>query len=62
MQDVKVDNLELFFDCLEESNNLFYEIYHKPYFELLVMTVQYILAGEVLNDLEEENISKLQKI
>ncbi len=62
MQDVKVDNLELFFDCLEESNNLFYEIYHKPYFELLEMTVQNILAGEVLNDLEEENISKLQKI
>lgn len=62
MQDVKADNLELFFDCLDESNNLLYEKVHKPYFELLEMTVQNILAGEILTDLDEEDTQALQKI
>lgn len=62
MQDVKIDNLELFFDCLEESNNLLYEVFHKPYFELLEMTVQNILAGEILTDLDDENTKKLEDI
>lgn len=62
MQDVKTDNLELFFDCLEESNNLLYEVFHKPYLELLEMTVQNILAGEILTDLDEENTKKLEEI
>ena len=62
MQNVKTDNLELFFDCLDESNNLLYEIFHKPYFELLEMTVKNILASEVLSDVDDENIEKLKKI
>lgn len=63
MQDIKTDNLEIFYDCLDESNNLLYEIYHKPYFELIEMTVNNILAGEVLNDLENKrDITKLKKI
>ena len=62
MQDVKIDNLELFYDCLEESNNLLYEVFHKPYFELIEMTVNNILAGEILTDLDEENTKKLQEI
>ena len=62
MQDVKTDNLELFFDCLEESNNLLYEVFHKPYLELLEMTVQNILAGEILTDLDDENTKKLEEI
>ncbi|MCR5350128.1 MAG: class I SAM-dependent methyltransferase [Acholeplasmatales bacterium] len=63
MQDIKSENLELFYDCLEESNNLLYEIYHKPYFDLIEMTVNNILAGEVLNDLEDKkDINKLKKI
>lgn len=62
MQDVKINNLELFYDCLDESNNLLYEVFHKPYFELLEMTVQNILAGEILTDLDEENEKKLQII
>lgn len=62
MQDVKIDNLELFFDCLEESNNLLYEVFHKPYLELLEMTVQNILAGEILTDLDDENTKKLEEI
>lgn len=45
MQEVKADNLELFYDCVDESNNLLYEIFHKSYFELIELTVQNILAS-----------------
>ncbi len=62
MQDVKIDNLELFYDCLDESNNLLYEALHKPYFELIELTVKNILAGEILTDLDEEYSLKLQAI
>ena len=62
MQKVEINNLELFYDCLDESNNLLYEVFHKPYFELLEMTVKNILAGEILTDLDSENTSKLQAI
>ncbi|MBQ9124462.1 MAG: N-6 DNA methylase [Acholeplasmatales bacterium] len=62
MQDVKIDNLELFYDCVIESNNYLYEIFRKPYFELIEMTVQNILAGEVLTDLDDEQAEKLQSI
>lgn len=62
MQDIKAENLELFYDCLEESNALLYEIFHKPYFELLEMTVQNILAGEIVTDLDEEHTAKLREI
>ena len=62
MQDVKLDNLELFYDCVDESNNLLYEIFHKPYFELIEMTANNILANEVVCDVDEENQKKLQKI
>ncbi|MBQ2472330.1 MAG: N-6 DNA methylase [Acholeplasmatales bacterium] len=53
MQEVKMDNLELFYDVLDESNNFLYEIFHKPYFELLEMTVRNILAGEVVCDIDD---------
>ena len=36
MQDVKLNNLELFFDCVDESNNFLYEVFRKPYFELIM--------------------------
>lgn len=62
MQDIKTENLELFYDCLEESNAVLYEIFHKPYFELLEMTVQNILAGEIVTDLDGEQTAKLQAI
>lgn len=62
MQDIKIDNLELFYDCLDESNNLLYEIFHKSYFELIEMTVKNILEGEIVLDLDEENSKKLQEI
>lgn len=62
MQDVKINNLELFYDCLDESNNLLYEVFHKPYFELMEMTVKNILAGEILTDLDSEYHTRLQKI
>ena len=62
MQDVKLDNLELFYDCIDESNNLLYEIFHKPYFELIEMTAENILAGEVVTDVDKEYEKKLEKI
>ena len=39
MQDIKIDNLELFYDCVDESNNILYEALHKNYFELISLTV-----------------------
>jgi len=63
MQDIKENNLELFFDCVSESNNLLYEIFHKPYFELIEMTVNNILASDIVCDIEnKEDIKKLKKI
>ena len=63
MQDVKINNLELFYDVVDESNNLLYEILHLPYFELIELTVKNILAGEVLNDFENPlDTSRLMKI
>lgn len=56
------DKLELFYDVLDESINFLYEQTHKNYLELIMMTSQNILAGEVLNDLDEEAIQKLEKI
>ena len=63
MEDRNISNLELFYDCLDESNNFLYEIYKKPYFELIEMTVNNILAGEVLNDFDnQEDTKKLEAI
>lgn len=63
MQDIKTENLELFYDCLDNSNNYLYEKFHKPYFELIEMTVNNILAGEILTDFENpEDVEPLQKI
>lgn len=62
MQDVKSNNLELFYDCVDESNNILYEATHKKYFELIEMTVNNILASEVVCDVEEEVISKLNEV
>ena len=63
MQNVELNNLELFYDVLDESNNLLYEVFHKPYFELIEMSVKNILAGEILNDFDsQEDLEKLQKI
>lgn len=62
MQDIKIDNLEVFFDCLEESIAVLYEVYHKPYFDLLEMTIKNILEGEIKQDLEEDATKKLQEV
>lgn len=63
MQEVKMDNMELFYDCLDESNNYLYEVFHLPYFELLEMTVNNILANDVLQEFEDESkIKGLKKI
>ena len=62
MQDIKMDNLELFYDCVDESNNLLYEVLHKDYFSLIEETVGNILAGEVISDIDDDAASKLQQI
>lgn len=62
MQHIKIDNLELFYDCVDESNNLLYELIHKNYFELIEETVNNILAGEVVTDVDDEGAEKLQAI
>jgi len=63
MQEVKLNNLELFFDVVDESNNFLYEVFRKPYFELIEMTVKNILAGEVLTEFEDPmDLKKLKDI
>lgn len=62
MQDVKLNNLELFYDVMDESNNLLYEATKNSYFELIEMTATNILEGEVVSDVSDEYIKKLKKI
>lgn len=63
MQDIKVsDHLELFYDCIDESNNILYEAFHKNYFELIELTVENILNSDVVCDVDEEVTEKLNKV
>ena len=62
MQDVKIGNLELFYDVLDESNNLLYEATKSNYFELIEMTAENILERKVLSDVDDNYIKKLKKI
>jgi len=62
MKDVKISNLELFYDVLDESNNLLYEATKNNYFELIEMTAENILEGKVLSDVDDQYVKKLKKI
>lgn len=62
MQDIKTDHLELFYDCVDESNNILYEAFHKNYFELIELTVNNILAADVVCECDEETTEKLNKV
>ena len=62
MQEMKPEHLELFYDCVDQSNAILYEAFHKSYFDLIEMTVQNILAGEVVCDCDEETKNKLNQI
>lgn len=62
MQDVKTSSLELFYDCVDESNNLLYEAFHKNYFELIELTVNNILASEVVCDCDDAISQQLDAI
>ncbi len=62
MQEMKTEHLELFYDCVDQSNDILYEDFHKSYFDLIEMTVQNILAGEVVCDCDEETKNKLNQI
>ena len=59
---MKTEHLELFYDCVDQSNDILYEAFHKSYFDLIEMTVQNILAGEVVCDCDEETKNKLNQI
>lgn len=54
--------LEKFYDVFDASNDFLYEKTKKNYFELILMTADNILAGEVVQDLEAEDIVKLNEI
>lgn len=63
MQNTEVSaNLELFYDVFDESCDFLYDKLHLKYLDLIILTANNILAGEVLNDLEDEDINKLNKI
>lgn len=62
MQDIKMDNLELFYDCVDESINVLYDALHKNYFELIELTVNNILASDVICDVDNETVDKLNLI
>ena len=63
MQNTEVSaNLELFYDVFDESCDFLYDKLHLKYLDLIILTANNILVGEVLNDLEDEDIKKLNKI
>ncbi len=56
------NNLELFYDVVEESINIIYEQNHKNYFEMLLETFDNIIACEVLGDYDENATRKLLEL
>ena len=56
------NSLEIFHDVIEASIEFLYDEYKKKYFDLFFLTVDNILAGEVLNDLSDDKKAKLEKI
>ena len=63
MNNPELKNLELFYDVVSKSNNLLYDVYHKPYIDLLLMTTDNILSGEIKNEFENEaDYKKLNEI
>ena len=55
------NSLEIFHDVIEASIEFLYDEYKKKYFDLFFLTVDNILAGEVLNDLSDDKKAKLEK-
>ena len=58
----QLGSLEQFYDVFDASCSYLYECTKKRYFDLILLTAKNILAGEVLNDLEKEQIDKLNEI
>ncbi len=57
------DNLEVFYDVFDASCDFLYEKTKKKYLDLIILTANNILAGEVLNkELEHEDVLKLRDI
>lgn len=55
------NSLEIFHDVIEDSIEFLYDEYKKKYFDLFFLTVDNILAGEVLNDLSDDKKLSLKK-
>ena len=57
------DNLEVFHDVFDASCDFLYEKTKKKYLDLIILTANNILAGEVLNnELEHDDVLKLRDI
>ncbi len=57
------NNMELFYDVLDESIIILHEIFHKPYFELLEMSVNNILEGDILQNIDKkEDYNRLKDV
>lgn len=54
--------LEKFYDVFDASNDFLYEKTKQNYFELILMTADNILNGEVMQDLDTADIEQLNKI
>lgn len=54
--------LEKFYDVFDDSCYFLYEKTKKNYFELILMTAENIMACEVKQDLEPEDVKKLEEI
>ena len=62
-KNIEVNNMELFFDVLDESTIILHEIFHKPYFELLEMSVNNILEGDITCVIEKkEDYDRLKEV
>ena len=62
MKDVKMDNLELFYDVMTDSCEILYEATKKNYFDLIEESAKNILEGEIVSDIDDEYIKRLSPI
>lgn len=56
------NNLELFYDVLDESVNIIYEQTHEKYFDMLLKTFKNVIACDVLDDFDAEATNKLMSL
>lgn len=63
MQDTKISKSELLHDTIFKSIELLYEAKHRPFFDLLIDSLNNISNGEILTDFEDSSyVDKLNEI